>query len=275
MAADLLAGRVALITGAGQGLGRAIAREYSDEGATVALLDLNPTTLEETRRLIEESGGTAHEYALDITDHEAYREAVSDVVEQAGSLDVLVNNAAIARYGTILDDSLEDWRAQIAVNLEAVYMGSKLVAPHMVERGSGSIVNISSGAAIGPGRGPYEDQTARGGTMYGASKAALERMTQGLAQEVSAHNITVAALSPSQVVPTPGTVFHKLVDGLEDPKGEPPEYMARATLLLATEGAEKVTGRVTYSQAILQEFGWIEDGKGTGIDRPGSGYSQA
>jgi hypothetical protein len=76
------------------------------------------------------------------------------------------------------------------------------------------------------------------------------------------------------VVPTPGTVFHKLVDGLEDPRGEPPEYMARATLLLATEGAERVTGRVTYSQAILKEFGWIDEGQGTGIDRPGSGYSQ-
>jgi citronellol/citronellal dehydrogenase len=160
------------------------------------------------------------------------------------------------------------------VNVHAPFILSKLVLPDMIERGSGAIVNISSGAAIGPGSGPYEDQTARGGTMYGASKAALERMTQGLAQEVAAHNITVTALSPSQVVPTPGTVFHKLVDGLDDPRGEPPEYMARATLLLATEAADKVSGRVTYSQAILKEFGWIDEAQGTGIDRVGSGYSQ-
>jgi len=111
--------------------------------------------------------------------------------------------------------------------------------------------------------------------MYGASKAALERFSQGLAQEVSAHNIAVSALSPSQVVPTPGTVFHKLVEGMDDPRGEPPEMMARAALLLASEGAAKVTGRVTYSQQILKEFGWIEEARGTGVDpaRPGSGYS--
>jgi NAD(P)-dependent dehydrogenase (short-subunit alcohol dehydrogenase family) len=99
-------------------------------------------------------------------------------------------------------------------------------------------------------------------------------MTQGLAQEVYEYGITVACFSPSQVVPTPGTVFHHLVDGLDDPKGEPPLMMARAALLLASEPLDRVTGRVTYSQQILQEFGWITDGKGTGIDRPGSGFSQ-
>jgi hypothetical protein len=75
-------------------------------------------------------------------------------------------------------------------------------------------------------------------------------------------------------VPTPGTVFHKLVEGMDDPRGESPELMAKAALLLATEPLDKVTGRVTYSQEILQEFGWIKDGKGTGIERKGSGYSQ-
>ena len=73
---------------------------------------------------------------------------------------------------------------------------------------------------------------------------------------------------------TPGTVFHKLVDGLDDPRGEPPSMMARAALLLASEPAEKVNGRVTYSQQILKEFGWIDNGVGRGIDAVGSGYSQ-
>jgi hypothetical protein len=76
------------------------------------------------------------------------------------------------------------------------------------------------------------------------------------------------------VVPTPGTVFHKLVSGLDDPKGEPPEYMARAVLLLATEPAERVNGRVTYSQQILKEYGLIERAAGRGVDAAGSGYSQ-
>jgi NAD(P)-dependent dehydrogenase (short-subunit alcohol dehydrogenase family) len=152
-------------------------------------------------------------------------------------------------------------------------MLSKFVLPGMMERKSGGIVNISSGAAIGPGRGPYS-APGRGGTMYGASKAALERFTQGLAQEVAAHNIAVTCFSPSQVVPTPGTVYHKLVEGLDDPRGEPPEIMARAALLLASEPADKVNGRVTYSQEILAEFGWINNAKGRGVDSTGSGYSQ-
>ena len=110
--------------------------------------------------------------------------------------------------------------------------------------------------------------------MYGASKAALERFTQGLAEEVYADGISVTALSPSQVDPTPGTVYHKLVDGLEDPRGESPDLMARATLLLASEAIDVISGGVTYSQEILQEFGWINDGQGRGIDSDGSGYSQ-
>jgi NAD(P)-dependent dehydrogenase (short-subunit alcohol dehydrogenase family) len=160
-----------------------------------------------------------------------------------------------------------------AVNVHGPFMLSKAVLPKMIERRSGAIVNISSGAAIGPGRGPYEVGPPRGGTMYGASKAALERMTQGLAQEVYEFGITVACFSPSQVVPTPGTVFHKLVEGLDDPRGEPPTMMAQAALLCATEPCDKITGRVGYSQQLLQEFGWITDGVGTGIQREGSGYS--
>jgi NAD(P)-dependent dehydrogenase (short-subunit alcohol dehydrogenase family) len=138
----------------------------------------------------------------------------------------------------------------------------------------GSIVNISSGAAIGPGRGPYTEDVGRGGTLYGAEKAALERFTQGLASEVFSDGISVTCVSPSQVVPTPGTVYHHLVDSMTDPRGEPPALMAKAALLLATEPLEKVSGRVTYSQEILKEFGWIEKGQGIGFERQGSGYSQ-
>ena len=146
----------------------------------------------------------------------------------------------------------------------------------MVPRKSGAIVNVSSGAAIGPGRGPYKQAGLGGGTCYGAEKAALERFTQGLASEVQEFNVSVTCFSPSQVVPTPGTVHHKLVRGLDDPRGEAPEIMAQAALLLATEPLEKVTGRVTYSQQILTEFGWMKDGKGIGVEPAikGSGYSQ-
>ena len=111
--------------------------------------------------------------------------------------------------------------------------------------------------------------------MYGATKAALERFTQGLAEEVAeCGHIAVSAVSPSRVVPAPGTVRHKLVEGMEDPKGEPPSYMADSALLLATEAIEKVNARVTYSQVILSEFGWIQKPVGRGIDSRGSGYSE-
>ena len=160
------------------------------------------------------------------------------------------------------------------MNLHGPFYMSQLCLRDMIPRRSGAIVNISSGAAIGPGRGPYEGPPMSGGTLYGAEKAALERFTQGLASEVYAQGISVTCVSPSQVVPTPGVMFHRLLSDPNDPNAEPPEMMAKAALLLATEPVDKVTGRVTYSQQILKEFGWIETGKGTGFQRRGSGYSQ-
>ena len=138
-----------------------------------------------------------------------------------------MNNAALNYYIPIVDYPTSRWVRSFAVNVHGPFILSKLVLPDMMERNQGAIVNISSGAAIGPGRGPYEEQDVRGGTMYGASKAALERFTQGLAQEVSSYEIAITALSPSQVVPTPGTVFHKLVEGMDDPKGEHPRHHLR------------------------------------------------
>jgi citronellol/citronellal dehydrogenase len=148
------------------------------------------------------------------------------------------------------------------------------VLPDMIARRSGAIVNISSRAAIGPGRGPYAEVAERSSTMYGTTKAAIERLTQGLAEEVYQYGISVSCVSPGVGVATPGTVYFRLASSLDDPRREPMDMMTRAVLLLATEPLEKVTGRVTYSQAILKEFGWIEQGKGLGIDQPGSGYSQ-
>jgi len=176
----------------------------------------------------------------------------------------------------VKDYALNRWIRSWQVNLHAPFYLSQLVLGDMIPRGSGAIVNISSGAAIGPGRGPYPDPAvgARGGTCYGAEKAALERFTQGLASEVYQHGVSVTCVSPSQVVPTPGTVHHKLVSSLDDPRGEAPHLMAQAALLLATQPLERVSGRVTYSQQILKEFGWITEAKGRGVTTRGSGYSE-
>src|SRR6185312_7258290 len=113
-----------------------------------------------------------------------------------GPVDILVNNAALTYFQPIAEMQTNRWIRAFAVNVHGPFMLAKEVLKDMVPRRAGAIVNISSGAAIGPGRGPYDDKMVRGGVMYGATKAALERFTQGLAQEVAQYDgISVSAVS--------------------------------------------------------------------------------
>ncbi|HMO53572.1 MAG TPA: SDR family NAD(P)-dependent oxidoreductase [Tepidiformaceae bacterium] len=278
-----LDGKSVIVTGASRGIGAEIARLFAEEGGRVACVartlkegdHILEGSLEHTVNTIREAGGEATAITADISEYDQCVRAVEQAREKYGPIDVLVNNAALTYFLPIKDYPISKWHRSIGVNFHAPFYFSQLVLQDMLPRKAGSIVNISSGGAIGPGRGPYAEGMARGGgTLYGAEKAALERFTQGLASEVYADGISVTCVSPSQVVPTPGTVHHHLVTGMDDPRGEHPILMAKSALLLATEPLDKVTGRVTYSQEILLEFGWIKEGKGTGIDRKGSGYSQ-
>ena len=279
-----LTGKVAIVTGASRGIGQMISELFASEGAKVvcAARTLNEGdhrflegSLARTVAGIQAKGGQAMAVAADVS-HEPDCIALAEVArDMYGPVDILVNNAALTYYLPTDTFPTNRWVRCFAVNVHGPFMLSKEVLKDMIPRRSGAIVNISSGSGIGPGRGPYDDHTVRGGTMYGATKAALERFTQGLAQEVAQYeNITVAAVSPSNLVATPGTIHHKLVTGMDDPVAEPPSMMARAALLLASEGAAKVNGRVTYSQQILKEFGWIEEAHGRGVSSRGSGFSQ-
>ena len=276
-------GRTAIVTGASRGIGQAIAELFAKEGARVVCIARTlkegdhqlQGSLASTVAAIKAGGGEALAVAADISAESECLRLVDAARKAYGPIDTLVNNAALNYYIPTADYPTSRWMKAFAVNVHAPFILAKAVLPDMVAARRGAIVNVSSGSAIGPGRGPYADKVVRGGVMYGASKAALERFTQGLAQEVAQYGtIAVSSLSPSRVVPTPGTVYHKLVSGLDDPRGEHPDLMAKAALLLASEPAEKVNGRVGYSQQLLKEFGWIDKGQGRGIDSKGSGYSQ-
>ncbi len=279
-----LDGKVTIVTGASRGIGAEISRLFAKEGAKVVCVartlkegdHILEGSLEMTCAQIRESGGEATAIAANISLPEDCERLVEETKAAYGPADVLVNNAALTYFIPIKDFPLRRWLRTWSVNVHAPFLLSQLVLPDMIEAKSGSIVNISSSSAIGPGRAPYTENARKdiAETCYGAQKAALERFTQGLALEVYEYGVSVTCLSPSVVVPTPGTLYHKLVSSMDDPKGEHPELMAKATLLLATEPQEKITGRVTYTQEILKEYGMMGEGQGVGVTKPGSGYSQ-
>ncbi|HYL58067.1 MAG TPA: SDR family NAD(P)-dependent oxidoreductase, partial [Candidatus Acidoferrales bacterium] len=250
-----LQGKVAIVTGASRGIGKAISELFAKEGAKVVCSartlkegehPLLEGSLETTVAAIRKSGGEATAVTCDVSSEADCEKLVAETHKLYGPVDVLVNNAALTYFIEVKDFPPKRWMRSFAVNVHGPFMMSHLVLKDMLARKSGAIVNISSGAAIGPGRGPYTNETPfRGGVCYGAEKAALERFTQGLASELYQSGISVTCVSPSQVVATPGVLFHKLVDRPDSPRAEPVELMARAALLLATEPLDKVTGRVT------------------------------
>src|SRR5262249_10083994 len=188
-------------TGGAGGIGAEIARLFAAEGGRVicAARTLREGdhqlagSLETTVAAIREAGGEARAITVNIADPAECEKLVRAAEESYGPVDVPRNNAALRYYLPVKDFPLNKWLRSWAVNFHAPFVLSQLALAAMIPRRSGAIVNISSGAAIGPGRGPYRDPaaSARGGTCYGAEKAALERFTQGLAAQVYPHGISV------------------------------------------------------------------------------------
>jgi NAD(P)-dependent dehydrogenase (short-subunit alcohol dehydrogenase family) len=257
----LLEGRVAIVTGASRGIGAEIARRFAAEGAAVAVaarttepgISQFSGTINETADQIRAAGGTAIAVTANLAKAEDRERIVAETSSQLGQPDILVNNAAVTYFTRVEDFTPKQFALMFAVQVEAPFQLAQLVLPGMRQRGAGWILNISSIAARHPviPPGPF---AGRGGTVYGMCKAAIERFSTGLAAELYPDNVAVNALSPTKVVPTPGTVFHHLTtDG--DPNSEPTSVMAEAALMLCHRDPQSLTGRVTYSQELLQELG--------------------
>jgi citronellol/citronellal dehydrogenase len=258
---SMLGGRVAIVTGASRGIGAEIARRFAAEGAAVAVAARTtepgasplPGTIGETVEQIRAAGGTAVAIATDLSQPADRERLVEQATRQLGPPDILVSNAAVTFFTRVEDFTPRRYALMFEVQVQAPFHLATLVLPGMREKGAGWILNISSGAARHPAIPPSAWAT-RGSTVYGMCKAALERFSTGLAAELYQDNIAVNALSPNRVVPTPGTIFHRLTTE-DDPEAEPPAVMAEAALMLCHRDPKSLTGRVTYSQDLLAELG--------------------
>jgi NAD(P)-dependent dehydrogenase (short-subunit alcohol dehydrogenase family) len=256
-----LDGKIAIVTGASRGIGAEVARRFAAEGAKVAIaartVDAGQSrlagTINETAAQIEAAGGTVSTHRTDMSQAVEREALVAAVTEQLGPVDILVNNAAVTYFSPVADFSPRRYALMFEVQVCAPFHLAQLVLPVMRAKGQGWILNISSVAARHP-RQPYGERSARGSTVYGMCKAALERLSTGLAAEVHSAGIAVNSLAPNNVVPTPGTLFHNLTTE-DDPEAEPPEVMAEAALAMCTRPASELTGRIAYSQDLLVELG--------------------
>jgi NAD(P)-dependent dehydrogenase (short-subunit alcohol dehydrogenase family) len=252
----------ALVTGASRGIGAAIARRLAAEGAAVAVtartLDERghhlAGSLTQTVAAIEADGGRAVAVAADLADADDRARIVPEVEAALGAVDILVNNAAAAFYLPTAEIPLKRRRLLFELNVHASVDLAQAVVPGMRQRGRGWIVNISS-ATSKHAKGPPYDRTHKLGTtstMYGASKAALERFTTGLAAELHADGIAVNSLAPVAAVRTPGA--EALVgDVLDANPGivEELDYFVDAALVLCTCDPVSYTGRVLLSRDVL------------------------
>jgi len=233
------AGKVALVTGSGQGIGQATAFRLAAEGAVVGILDRNAETAADTARTIREKGGRALELIADVSDTEAVVASVRDLISRFGTVDVLVNNAGLDRPGGFLKVGPEDFRTVWAVHLLGAVNCCQACGPVMIERGDGRIVNVSS---------VYARTGSKGESAYSAAKAGIIGLTKSLAREWGAKGVRVNAVLPGLTeTPTIRDVMQpKFKDAIiaETPLGRAadPSEIAAAIAFLASDDASFITG---------------------------------
>ncbi|WP_407268582.1 3-ketoacyl-ACP reductase [Radiobacillus sp. PE A8.2] len=208
---QVITGKTALITGAGKGIGKATAIALAKEGVHVGLLARTLSDLQQVAAEIEPLGVKVAYATVDVSSLEQVEQAVAQVTEHLGTIDILINNAGTAKFGGFLDLTPAEWKNIIDVNLMGVYYVTRAVLPQLIDKNSGDIINISSTAG---------QKGAPVTSAYSSSKFGVLGLTESLALEVRKHNIRVSALTPSTVA-TELAIANKLTDGNPDKVMQP------------------------------------------------------
>jgi 3-oxoacyl-[acyl-carrier protein] reductase len=235
-----LSGRVAFVTGASQGIGRACALKLATEGATVAVAARNQDKLNELVNEIIAAGGKAAAFTLDVTDEEQVKSAIKSAIAQFGKIDVLVNNAGITRDQLVLRMKRADWDSVLQTNLTSAYLCTQQVTSSMLKQRWGRIINITS---------VFGQMGQAGQANYSASKAGLIGLTMAIARELGSRTITCNAVAPgfieTAMTEALGEEF-KQSAAKQIPLGRvgSPADVAAAVAFLASDGASYITGHV-------------------------------
>jgi NAD(P)-dependent dehydrogenase (short-subunit alcohol dehydrogenase family) len=238
-----LAGKTALVTGAGRGLGQGMALALAEAGADIAIAELDLAAAEETGSLVRQRGRKALAFKADVTDFEGVQAMFASVVAEWGRFDILVNNAGYAQPVSALEMSVQDWEKMLAVDLKGVFLCCKAVAPHMIRQGGGKIVNIASMSSLHVNRDADYCH-------YNAAKAGVVMLTKSLAVEWARHQIYVNAISPGYCR-TPGNAVRsdnpairaiRVDQGVIKRYGQAYEDLGGAVVYLSSDASSFTTG---------------------------------